>query len=85
MELVIRGHFASDSIEIGEDVVEELTNIPFFTEGFDISILVQGSWQATETQITFSPFEVGVHIDGLSSGDFLTVWRETWSPRLRSN
>ena len=70
MELVIEGHFASDSIEIGEDVVEELLDIPFFTEGFGISILVQGSWQATETQITFSPFEVSVHIDGLSSQAF---------------
>jgi len=38
MELVIEGHFASDSIEIGEDVVEELLDIPFFTEGFGISI-----------------------------------------------
>jgi len=36
MELVIEGHFASDSIEIGEDVVEELPDIPFFTEGFGI-------------------------------------------------
>ena len=70
MELVIEGHFASDSIEIGEDVVEELLDIPFFTEGFGISILVQGSWQATETQITFSPFEVSVNIDGLSSQAF---------------
>ena len=70
MELVIEGHFAPDSIEIGEDVIEELPDIPFFTEGFGISILVQGSWEATETQITFSPFEVSVHIDGLSSQEF---------------
>jgi hypothetical protein len=70
MEFVIEGDFDPDFIEFSKDVVEALPGIPVLTEVVPLAILVQGSWKATETQFTFSPFEVGVFFDGLSSQEF---------------
>lgn len=71
MEFDIKAHFGPDFLDIGEDEAGELPDIPFFTEGFWISIVIPGSWEATETQITFSVGTASVAFNGLSSGAFV--------------
>jgi hypothetical protein len=71
-ELIAEVQFGPEFVGLFlEDVeLDELPDIPFFTEGFSLRVVVNGRWEVTGSQLTLSGGEVSVAIDGLTLEEF---------------
>lgn len=71
-ELIAEVQFGPEFVDLflGDGELDELPDIPFFTEGFSMRFVINGRWEVTDTQFALSEGEVSVTIDGLTVEEF---------------
>ena len=47
-----------------------MPDIPFFTEGFNMGLVLTGGWEVTDTQLTFTATKVSMDLNGRSVEEF---------------